>query len=633
MDFSQSSFSAGMNLLVDDTRLPIVVGYKLGDNPYKIGYNQYRLGINVRNRFDVLQPILQSKIDTAAPTGIKQELVTFGNFVILFVAGLAYYRLYTDTGWKLIEGFQMSTTAPRFWTCFVPVAITNYVRIANVGITNAATSDAKAGIQLSAVAGASAGNISGLLVQDNINQPQFIFLDDDGNIDVRITQSFTEWSIQFTDPSNTVVATAEDGTPLDFREYVPIGNVMTWENGVLYVASQDSNYIYRSVSGRPLDFVINVTNILAANTTEQSWEYTDPITGNQIIVDVEPYSQSGGGAFDASNVFHQGGDATTTSYSVGVGGITTLRPIASGGIFVAASNANFAVTQNMTQNAPTEFGEYTFIRTFLFNATCLSDRTIIDSLGDTKFIDLTGIRSFNAVEQEQNEGRNSQFSATIQGAFGDEANPLIQNSSQAAAILYNNYELYGVNTIYGPALAVYDTILSCWTSLDLLQIPTQIKILAKIELTIQRLYAIGIDDNLYELYGGTEFATSYVRLGAAANEPKFAHKLTDVRLVLNNVTKDCEVSATVFTDNRVSDQPTITKKITYSQPTPVYTGPINMPDVNTMCQPVSFMFPNTQQGWKTFALLSWNNGNLTTVSMTLTEAQPMNQLTSQANVK
>lgn len=626
MEFSQTSFSAGMNLLVDDTRLPVVVGYKLGDNPYKIGYNQYRLGVNVRNRYDVLQPILQSKIDPAAPVGIKQELVTFGNFVILFVAGLAYYRLYTDTGWKQIAGFSMSPDAPRFWTCFIPVGTTNYVRIAATGTTNLTAnfnpSNSAGGIQLNNVAGASAGNLSGLLVQDNINQPQFIFLDVNGNVICRTTQTFPQWQITYTDATNVIVATNADGQPLDFREYVPIGNVMTWENGVLYIASQDTNYIYRSVSGRPLDFVINVSNLLAVNATPFNNTYIDPITGQPSTNTYPAFTQIGGG------------DATTTSYSVGVGGIVCLRPIASGGILVAASNANFAVTQNMTQNAPTLFGEYTFIRTFLFNATCLSDRTIIDSLGDTKFISLTGIRSFNAVEQEENEGRNSQFSATIQAAFGQDNNPLIQDATLSAAILYNNYELYAVNTIFGAAIAVYDTILECWTGFDIGQtLTSKIKIMAKIELTIQRLYAVDSNDNLYELYGGTEDAIAYVRLGAAASEPKNNHKLNDIRCVVNDITEDCTISAIAFTDNRLSEKTAQTKIIEYVPPPIPYTGVINMPDINTQCQPVYFTYPNSIQGWKTFALISWTNGNLTSVSMSMTDTTPMNPLMGQANTK
>jgi len=174
-------------------------------------------------------------------------------------------------------------------------------------------------------------------------------------------------------------------------------------------------------------------------------------------------------------------------------------------------------------------------------------------------------------------------------------------------------------------------MLSCWTSFDLLQVPVGIKILSKIELSIQRLYAVGVDDKVYELYGGTENAVSYVRLGAISDELKFNHKLTDVRCCLNEITEDCTISCTPFTDNRLAAV-VQTKDIEYVPASPTYAGPLDMPDIDTQCQPVFFNYPNAKQGWKTFALISWTGGNLTSVSMLLQQTTPINPLTAQANV-
>ena len=598
MEFNQSSFSGGMNLLVDDTRLPVNSKYKLGDNPYDLGYSQYREAFNIRNRYDVLTPVKSGLKDPAAPAGLKQELVTFGNYIILFVNGFAYYRYYTDTGWRQIEGFQMSSTAPRFWTCVVPVGTTNYARIAATGSTTDLRANPAGGIQTASVIGANAGNNPGLLVQDNINQPQFIFLNGAGNIVVRTTQTFGQWSITYTNATNVEVAKDASGNYLDNREYVPIGNCMAWNNGVLYLVSQDFSSIYRSVSGRPLDFMVNVTNLLAT---------------------VAPYTQYGGG------------DATTTSYTVGVGGISCIRPVSSGGIFVAASNANFIVTQNTSPTAPTLFGEYTFIRTFLFNATCLSDRAIMDSLGDTRFIDLTGIRSFNAIQQLQNEGRNSQFSAPISIAFTN----IVQDASLSAAILYDNYEFYAVTSTFGTSIVVYDTILACWASFDLSQTGgKRIKAFAKIELSIQRLYAITEDNELYTLYEVENNSTAYVRLGAVANLPKTSQSVGNIRCVLNNVTADCEISAIPFTDNRLSEKSVQTKQVTYVPPVYPYTGIVNMSDLNTQLTNVLFSFPNGQQGWKSFPVIQWTGtSSLVYVSMDIKEGNTMNPLMAQATVK
>ena len=75
-EFNQASFSGGMNLLVDDTRL---------------GPNEYREAFNVRNRFDVLGAINEATEDVIAPAGLKQGLYSFGDYLIAFVAGKAYY--------------------------------------------------------------------------------------------------------------------------------------------------------------------------------------------------------------------------------------------------------------------------------------------------------------------------------------------------------------------------------------------------------------------------------------------------------------------------------------------------------------------------------------------------------------
>jgi hypothetical protein len=48
-NYIQQSFNGGMNLLTHDTR---------------IKSNEYRLGFNVRNRFDILEQVSDSVLDT-----------------------------------------------------------------------------------------------------------------------------------------------------------------------------------------------------------------------------------------------------------------------------------------------------------------------------------------------------------------------------------------------------------------------------------------------------------------------------------------------------------------------------------------------------------------------------------------
>lgn len=595
-DYNQASFVGGFSLLGDDSRL---------------NTNQYRIGFNLTNRFDELDLIPSSVLDLSAPIGIKQAVATFGNYIVLFVAGQAFYKYYSDIGWQSIPSFSelLSITAARYWTCAVPLALTNYVRysIANALTTSNGNtlSSPAAGVNLVQVEGAAQGNLPGILVQDNINQPVYIYLDANGLPTARVTQNYSQWNIQYTDITCTVVATDANGNPEDYREYVPIGNCMAWSSGILFIVAQDFNSIYRSVSGRPLDFVVNVNNTGSAD-----------FQGFQNL---------------------PGGDATTTSTSVGVGGISCIRPLSSGGIFVSASGANFSLVPNTTPNAPTIFGEYTFIRTFLFNAYCLSDRAIIDSLGDTKFIDLTGIRSFNAVQQLQNEGRNSLFSNSIQGAL----NGLVQNSVVSSAVLFDNYEIYSVNTIFGKAFAKYDTINSCWTSFDNQQAPNaRVKQFAALQINVLALYGITEDDKFYQFYASpTKNDTAvfrtvgvcanllYANISIKMNNPKSEVKLNNTRVIVNKITEDTTIGFTPFVNNRVSGG--LSKTIVFSEAAPSYSDSYTLPDINTQLTNILFPTPDIQQGWKVFGVFTWNSGTITQFSMELSDLTPMNPLTTQ----
>lgn len=631
-EYNQLSFIGGMSLRGDDTRLQS---------------NQYRAGFNLTNRFDQLDPIQQSEIDLRLPrdsNSIIQELVTFGNFIIIFIDGFAYYRYYTDLNWIPIRGFKMDSVAPRFWTIQIPVSTTNYYRIANSSTTSG-TANAAGGVQLASIAGAAQGNFPGLLVQDNINQPQFIFLDDSGNIKVRTTQTFQEWSITFTNATNTVVAVDSNGNSLDNREYVPVGSSMAWANGILAITAKDTNSMLRSVSGRPLDFIIAVSNKLALNTVSLEVPIQETIDREPILTNVLPFTMQAGGTVAVDNTtYTPGGDAYATSYSVGVGGITCVRPIATGGWFIAASNANFAVTLNTTPNAPTIFGEYTFLRQFQFNATILDDRCVFDSIGDTRFIALDGLRSYNAVMQLQNEGRNSPFSLDIQQAFETPKLSVIQTSGQAAAILFNNYEHYAVNTIFGPVIVKYDTINNCWVGFDITQVSpnASIKMFAKIELgNVLRLYAIDTTNNLYTLYIGPENATAqcrtlgvcsnllYANMDIKMNRPKSEVQLKNFRLILNNIQEDYSVSFTPYVNNRLTKMGTVTQNKKYEAPARLSSNITDLPDVNTQMNNLLFSTPDCSQGWKTFGIISWSVGSITQFSMELADLTPMQSARSQ----
>src|ERR1019366_3207406 len=153
MELNQKSFKGGLNLLVDDTRPTADLEGNTSTSSYGININQYRIGFNVRCRYDVLDPILSSLKDTSCPQGLKQGILTFGDYVICFVAGNAYYRPITSIGWTQIIGFSMNPVVPRYWFIAVPVGETNYGRLGvaatEVGLTTVtAVSQSNAGINL-----------------------------------------------------------------------------------------------------------------------------------------------------------------------------------------------------------------------------------------------------------------------------------------------------------------------------------------------------------------------------------------------------------------------------------------------------------------------------------------------------
>ncbi len=601
-DYKQSSFAGGLNLLLDDTRLPVSFKYKEGDTPYDITYNQYRLGLNLRSRFDVAEPILSSVEDYSAPAGIKQGILTFGNYIIIFCAGLCYYKLNGTQGWYTVSGFSMNPNAPRFWFVAVPLNTTNYARAAIPTATTVVAStvttpneptvtttinngplSANAPIltvpQTNYIA-ATFGNNPGLLVQDGSTQPQFLFINNVGQIQCRVTQTYAQWSFPIDDTTLQL-------TGPDMREYVPIGTYMEWYNGILFIVDPNFSQIYRSVSGRPLDFVI----------------------------DVDENGQAAG-------------DATYTSTSVGVNGITCLKALASNILFVSAGGgACFSITLNTTPNAPTIFGEYTFIRTQLFNSNCINEKGLIDVTGDTVFIDANGLRSFNAVEQQQNEGRNSVFSSTIQRLFKN----ITQQDGFASAISFDNYALFSVNTTLGYCIIVYDTNSSVFQALDVNQLNGfAAKQFASISVTTLSLFAITSNDKVYQLYANTVDDPTTIRLGAVCSQdPKKELKVETFRAVFSECTEEFTVTASLFTNNRLDQQ--ISNTYQYNAPTQTWTGPYIGDDIGTQVVNAVFPFPNAQNGWKAFIVLSWTGtGKLTNTCMTTQDITPANPLLTQS---
>jgi hypothetical protein len=305
-------------------------------------------------------------------------------------------------------------------------------------------------------------------------------------------------------------------------------------------------------------------------------------------------------------------------------------------LFVAAGgSACYSITLNTAPNAPMIFGEYTFILSVLFNADCVTERGIVNVLGDSVFIDANGLRSFNSVEQQLNEGRNSVFSSTVQSLFTDITQSAMLNNSSApgwcSAISFDNYAIFSVNTTFGYVLVVYDTINAVYASLDTLQLGNHAaKQFAAITISTLALYAITDDDRVVQLYSSGSFDPCTIRFGAVCSQdPKKELKVTNFRPILSGITEDTMVTATLFTNNRLDSSQTI--NIDYAPSTNSYSGVPIGTDIGTQTNNMLFSFPDSAQGWKAFMTLTWTGGaSLTDIAITTADITPMNPLQNQA---
>lgn len=450
MQYLQKDFVGGMNVEYD---------------PTKIGANEYPLLFNGRTRYNVVQPIKSPlQITEGIPSGTMQGLYGVGSVLVLFVDGLAYYCEFStaperDPTFNQIADFVMSSTVSQLYCAVVPASTTNYKRklVDSTRISGA--------VNFTSIG---AGSPQCAVVQDGENQPWLIFPD----ATARQSGGYDGWS-------------------QDNREYVPIGKHMVYVDGILYIAGYDNiasstrklNQIFRSVSGRPTDFMVNID-----------------INGNKPTV-----AEADGGAPCVSN-------------KVDMDDITMLGVVASGSgsILVSTLKNSYFMTPDVNN---TIFGEPQFINQYLFPYGATNNFSVVDILGDQAIIGQVGIRSFNAVKQLQNEGNNAPFSAKVQRLFEG----ITQNVT--CATNFDDYAMFSVNTIFGPGVLVYDTVRSAWVGLDRYRNVGTIKQFAQIKVEgVRRLFFITTDNELFEAFASDSIETARMYIGEWSNESPFVEQ-------------------------------------------------------------------------------------------------------------
>jgi hypothetical protein len=541
LDYNQESFLGGINQQFDPTR---------------IGKNEYMLGINVRNREDVLMPIKEPlDITNKKPKGKLQGIYGAGNLLVLFVDGKAYFKDFISNPespfYHVPGGMQLDKDVENIFAEFVPASNINFFRAQNAETNTNINATVQYHYKTTFLNGRkwkSAISPTGLLVQDGINQPWIIT--EGGS---RVTQTYEQWK----------VFGGETGEE-DFREYVPIGKQMLYSNGVLKIVSSDGKQVFRSVTGRPLDFVIAI----------------DGIEGNKAA------------------------DASETSYKPEYNTITSLKD------FNATTTKGFFVGTRTTSRLliPAAdallFGESLGVTySFLFPTGPANHFSVVDISGDTAFITDSGIRSFNGTQTLLYESNNDPFSAKVYRLFDG------VTQVSPCACNFDNYALFAVTTKYGPGILVYDTLSKSFCSLDIYEGVSQIKQFAVVQYNnIKRLFFYTDDNKLYEAYASDKTATAQVYIGEfTSGDPAIEQQATVLNVVLIDAEESGTITATIMVD-RKSDEPqikTVEKRIE-AQPVG---SPIQIPFGALSKDTVqNFTFGNLQAatGWKIGYLIKWN---------------------------
>ncbi len=379
----------------------------------KIPDGSYKIGRNIRVRDNVVRPVLPPlNISSGLPHGRIQGGDVMGEWMIVFIGGTPYARniFYPSSVWQPLNGYSLDGSVDVIYTKIVPLAFNTFKRNIN-GNTDGAIPQVANGFYSD-----QGGGLPCLVAQDGINQPLLIHPDaSGGSFTCRAARKYSEW------------------TP-DNPEYVPIGKMMEYDGKRLHIvikgrfAYEQDRMVARSVGNRPLDFMIVLDS-----------------DGNKLV--------------DESQ-----GDARIMSYGVDFDKITALRVFNNNQPAIMVCT-NKQIWQAVPDFTDTNFGEPTYNPVFLSGTGVVShqgfaETTINVNSASTAFVSQSGIRAINTASQNRFEGRNYPLSRSISKLFEG------VTQLTGAAVGFNDYSYFAVETIYGFGIVVYDTTLSQWVSVD-----------------------------------------------------------------------------------------------------------------------------------------------------------------------
>lgn len=483
----QNSFSGGMNLIEDDT---------------SIGENEYRQAFNCSNRYGRLDPIYDAVEINPTITTKKQGLYNFGQYLILFSGGFAYYKHYTEDVFQIIDSFKMSANVTRMYAEFVPASTINLQRL----LSNLA------GLPVDEISNTNPINFTdvriaptpaAMLVQDGLNQPRIIYYDASiGKITSRITAKYSDW---------------DDTVDSNKREYVPIGLDMIFIDNILIIVSPDRKCIYRSVTGRPLDFVVNVDE-----------------DGNKV---------SGYSTTEEPGLDELYGGADSANYAVGYDEITALNRLSNDSFLISTKTPQSYIIK-INRNFKV-WGEPTFDRSGEFSGSAINSFCVREILGETAIISYEGILSFNPSQTENVENKNNIFSLKISRVFQD----IIQDPEKCAIGIFDDKVFFSVETVYGYVLAIYDKLRQCWSSFYNSTKGVKIKQFVSLIPNVREFYGITWDDKIFRFFTSPTTITANIATKAWNSEnPKLEQKLNTLSVVVVSQQETGTVNVTPYVD-------------------------------------------------------------------------------------
>ena len=429
--------------------------------------NSYPFGSNIRVRTNTVVPIPDPLDITDSRWFNVQGHMGMGRYHVVVADGFAYVKdtSVVDGSYRLLTGYSLSSTATEVWMEVVGMSTNAFVR-------TLASADKAGGVELLSTIPQIAngfysdqgGGIPCMVIQDGTNQPMLIHpQSESGTFSCRPAKSYEDW------------------TPEE-PEYVPIGYQMIYVGNILYIAGKSENafenrrILLRSVTGRSLDFMVNIRQ-----------------DGSK-----EPVKRDG--------------EARTVAHSVDFDEIVALAriPSDSTNFLVCTDKQSWVVQPTRTI---TIFGEPTFLTDYYVGPLGAVDNdSVVNINGHIAIVSGTGIHSFDATAQTKKESSNDVFSGPVHDLLTG-----IQQTT-VATIEDGEYILFGLNTVYGPAVLVYDTVLSRYVSLDLHSSynnvgkfgtqPTEVNLVrqfAKTKYPGQECIFTLVGNKILRMYGGTTY--------------------------------------------------------------------------------------------------------------------------------